>query len=88
MQKFRKTHDLFVSMKNFFFCGGGGGFSRIHFLENLLIFLCLVLIEFSKKSLLLRECIKLWKTHAPFISMKNFFFLENDLFVRKHFMIY
>ena len=75
--------------KTFFFGGGGwGGYSRIHFLENLLIFLCLVVIEFSKKSLLLRECIKLRKTHAPFISMKNFFFLENDLFLRKHFMIY
>ena len=85
MQKLRKTHDPFVSMKNFFFLGGGGGFSRIHFLENLLIFLCLVVIEFSKKSLLLRECIKLRKTHAPFISMKNFFFFGKWLVFKKTF---
>lgn len=69
----------------FLFFWGVGEFSRIHFLENLLIFLCLVMTEFSKKSLLLRECTKLRKTHAPFVSMKNFFFFGKWLVFKKTF---
>ena len=83
MQKVKENScSACFNEKLFFFFLGGGEFSRIHFLKNLLIFLCLVVTKFPKKSLLLRECIKL--THAPLVSMKNpsLFFLcvENDLF--------